>query len=422
MELGLFFQCLVNGLAIGGIYAVVASGFTLVLGAMKIMNFGQGQFYMLGAFVAYGLCEVLHLHYAIGLVAAFVAMALLGVVLQRVIIRYTYEGFFHTVLATIAFATIINQIAVITFGKTDRFMARSLRVERYSGIVVSNDKLLLLILGVLLIIALHYFMKTKVGKLCVPSDRRLPVCRASTQNRCLSSSWPGMRSRGHSRSTGTACAGRTGGYGSHIFVKILLVIIIGGMGSMPGALLAALIIGLMRVSVISSSGVQRASAHLLFAALTLLQAGGLLGNPSRFRNRGKAMRKKIIICVSLILLLLLPLVVQNSYVLHLIIYACMYSALGMGFSMMWKNRLITAGTAGFWAVGGYTSALLVTRLGIPFWLAMPAAGVASGLCRLSSPLRCVAGRSSFGMSLVSSFIVMECTWHGLLLRRLGRVA
>ena len=78
MELGLFFQCLVNGVAIGGIYAVVAAGFTLVLGAMKIMNFAQGQFYMLGAFVAYGLCDVLHLPYTVGLIAAFVAMALLG--------------------------------------------------------------------------------------------------------------------------------------------------------------------------------------------------------------------------------------------------------------------------------------------------------------------------------------------------------
>jgi branched-chain amino acid transport system permease protein len=57
----------------------------------------------------------------------------------------------------------------------------------------------------------------------------------------------------------------------------------------------------------------------------------------------------------------------------------MYSILGMGFSMMWKNRLITCGQAGFWAVGAYTSALLVTKAGISFWLAMPIAGLASAL-------------------------------------------
>ena len=284
MELGLFFQCLVNGLAIGGIYAVVASGFTLVLGAMKIMNFAQGQFYMLGAFVAYGLCEVLHLPYAIGLVAAFVAMALLGVVLQRVIIRYTYEGFFHTVLATIAFATIINQIAVITFGKTDRFMAPVIKGRTVlAGIVVSNDKLLLIFLGVLLIVALHYFMKTKIGK----------AIRAVTENQ-ETAGLQGINARRMFvivMALGCGLAGIAGALilpvlgaradmGIAIFVKILLVIIIGGMGSMPGALLAALIIGL-----IESFGYQFVGGYnelvLMCCLLPLLyfRPGGLLGKP-----------------------------------------------------------------------------------------------------------------------------------------------
>jgi branched-chain amino acid transport system permease protein len=137
-----------------------------------------------------------------------------------------------------------------------------------------------------------------------------------------------------------------------------------------------------------------------------------------------AMRKKILVAIALIMLFLFPLVVKNNYVLHLIIYACMYSALGMGFSMMWKNRLITAGTAGFWAVGGYTSALLVTKLGLPFWLAMPAGGVASALFALF--IFSIALRGGplvfFGVSLVSAFIVMEVLgtvsffggWEGLL--------
>jgi branched-chain amino acid transport system permease protein len=284
MELGLFFQCLVNGLAIGGIYAVVASGFTLVLGAMKIMNFGQGQFYMLGAFVAYGLCEVLHLPYAIGLVAAFVAMALLGVVLQKVIIRYTYGGFFHTVLATIAFATIINQIAVITFGKTDRFMAPVIKGRTVlGGIVVSNDKLLLIFLGVLLIVALHYFMKTKIGK----------AIRAVTENQ-ETAGLQGINARRMFvivMALGCGIAGIAGALilpvlgaradmGLAIFIKILLVIIIGGMGSMPGALLAALIIGL-----IESFGYQFVGGYnelvLTCCLLPLLyfRPGGLLGKP-----------------------------------------------------------------------------------------------------------------------------------------------
>lgn len=284
MNAGLFFQCVVNGLAIGGIYAVVAAGFTLILGVMKIMNFGQGQFYMLGAFVSYGLCEVFHLHYAIGLVSAFVTMAFLGIVLQRFVIRYTYEGFFHTVLATTAFATIINQIAVISFGKADRFMSPVIKGRvAISGVVVSNDKLLLIGIGIILFVALHHFMKTKVGK----------AMRAVTENQ-ETAGLQGINARQIfivTMAVGCGMAGVAGtlvlpiigaraDMGLSIFVKILLVIIIGGMGSMPGALLAALIVGL-----VESFGYQFVGGYnellLTCCLLPLLyfRPGGLLGKP-----------------------------------------------------------------------------------------------------------------------------------------------
>lgn len=120
----------------------------------------------------------------------------------------------------------------------------------------------------------------------------------------------------------------------------------------------------------------------------------------------------------------LPLVLESNYFLHLVIYVAMYSILGMGFSMMWKNRLITCGQAGFFAVGAYTSALLVTKTGISFWLTLPISGIASALFAFfifSAALR-AGPLVFFGMSLVSSFIVMEVLgtveffggWEGIL--------
>ncbi|MBW1799759.1 MAG: branched-chain amino acid ABC transporter permease [Deltaproteobacteria bacterium] len=121
-------------------------------------------------------------------------------------------------------------------------------------------------------------------------------------------------------------------------------------------------------------------------------------------------RKKIVtVIIVLILLVLLPLVITNDYILHLIIYAGMYGILGMGFSMMWKNRLISCGQAGFFAVGAYTSGMLTTATGISFWLALPIAGIVSALFALvifSAALR-AGPLVFFGMSLVSSFIIME---------------
>ena len=284
MDWGLFFQCLVNGLAIGGIYAVVASGFTLVLGTMKVFNFAQGEFYMLGAFITFGCCEVLHLHYAIALMAALGTMALLGVVLQRIIIRYTYGGFFHTVLATIAFGTIFRQTAVITFGKTDRFISPVMKGRTMMGdIMMSNDKLLLILLGVTLIALLHYFMKLKVGKAirAVTEDQEVAGLQGINARQIFVITMAlGCGLAGISGALIVPVLGATADMGHAVFVKILLVIIIGGMGSMPGALLAAFMIGMIESFGYQIVGGYNELALLCFLLpLLFLRPGGLLGRP-----------------------------------------------------------------------------------------------------------------------------------------------
>jgi len=284
VDWGLFFQCLVNGLAIGGIYAVVASGFTLVLGTMKVFNFAQGEFYMLGAFITFGCCEVLHLHYAIALMAALGTMALLGVVLQRIIIRYTYGGFFHTVLATIAFGTIFRQTAVITFGKTDRFISPVMKGRTMMGdIMMSNDKLLLILLGVTLIALLHYFMKLKVGKAirAVTEDQEVAGLQGINARQIFVITMAlGCGLAGISGALIVPVLGATADMGHAVFVKILLVIIIGGMGSMPGALLAAFMIGMIESFGYQIVGGYNELALLCFLLpLLFLRPGGLLGRP-----------------------------------------------------------------------------------------------------------------------------------------------
>ncbi len=284
MSLGLFFQCLINGLAIGGIYAMAASGFTLVLGSMKIFSFAHGEFYMLGAFVTYAVCEYLHLHYAVGLIASLLSMALLGIILQRVIIRYTYGGFFHTVLATIAFATIIRQTAVITFGKADLFMAPVVKgrfiVEE---IVLSNDKLFLILLGIALILSLHFFMKLKVGKAmrAVTEDQEVAGLQGiNARNIFMITMALGCGLAGAAGALIVPVMGASAEMGQGIFIKILLVIIIGGMGSMPGALLAAFIIGLIESFGYQFFGTYNELVLLCcMPPLIYFRPGGLLGRP-----------------------------------------------------------------------------------------------------------------------------------------------
>jgi len=135
------------------------------------------------------------------------------------------------------------------------------------------------------------------------------------------------------------------------------------------------------------------------------------------------MPEKILKAAGGLVLVALPFIVRNDYYLHLMNCIFMYSMLGMGFSIMWKNRLITCGQAGFWAVGAYTSTLLVMNAGVPFWLALLAAGIASALVALLTlSIALKAGPLQFfAITLVISFIIMQVLgvveffggWHGI---------
>lgn len=284
MTVGLFFQCLLNGLATGGIYAVVAAGFTLVLGTMKIFNFAQGEFYMLGAFIGYGICEALHLPYLVALLASFTAMAVFGALLQRIVIRYTYAGFFHTVLATIAFASIVRQTAIVSFGKGEKFMTPIVKGRMELGeMMLGYDKMLLILFGVVFLTLLHFFMKSGIGRQmrAVAEDQETAGLQGIDAQRIfLLTMAVGCGLAGISGTLIVPVLGAHADMGHDIFVKVLLVIIIGGMGSMPGALTAAFLIGL-----IESFGYQFFGSYseliLLSCLVPLLyfRPGGLLGSP-----------------------------------------------------------------------------------------------------------------------------------------------
>ena len=116
MNLDLFMQVLVNGLMSGGVYALVASGFTLILGVIQVFNFAQSQFYMLGAYVTFATVANLGFPYPVAIIAALLAMFLLGIFFHFFVIQWTLpHGFFHTMLVTIAFGNLVAQLALLTF-------------------------------------------------------------------------------------------------------------------------------------------------------------------------------------------------------------------------------------------------------------------------------------------------------------------
>jgi branched-chain amino acid transport system permease protein len=285
MTLGLFTQILVNGLIMGGIYAMVASGFTLTLGVVKIFNFAQGQFYMLGAYVCFGVVTALGMPYPVALLASFVSMFLLGALFYFGVIHKTLaSGFFHTWLITVSFGTIIGQGALLTFGNKAGVMPAVIEgAYNIGGVIIPQGKLLVIGGAIIIMVALYYFMRTKIGTSMLAAAENVGVAGLMGIN-ATQVFWV-------TTAVGCALCGFAGGLiapvfaaslfmGQTILMKALFVVMVGGMGSMSGALIAAFLVGIAE-----SFGFQYVGQWdliLIFgfiAVLLYFKPGGLIGKP-----------------------------------------------------------------------------------------------------------------------------------------------
>ena len=285
MDLALFLQLIVNGLMSGGIYALIAAGFTLILGVIQVFNFSQGQFYMLGAYVTFGIVTSLGLPYPLGVLAALAAMFLLGILFHFVIVQWTLpHGFFHTMLVTVAFSTMVGQASFLTFasdqGMVDPVIPGTLNIH---GITLNNGKLLVIGGAIVVMVALYYFMKTKIGTamLAAAENKEVAQLQGINSKRIF---WVTMAVGcglcGIAGSLIVPVLSATNNMGINAFVRSMLVVLIGGTGSMAGALVAAFIVGIVESFAFQYVGQLSLVAIFAFAAVLLFfRPGGLLGKP-----------------------------------------------------------------------------------------------------------------------------------------------
>jgi branched-chain amino acid transport system permease protein len=285
VDLGLFFQILFNGLMSGGMYALVASGFTLILGVIQVFNMAQGQFYMLGAYVTFGVASGLGLPYPVAFLAALASMALLGVLFHFGVVQWTIpQGFFHMMLVTIAFSGIVGQVSLLTFAYDQGVVAPVIRGTLEVGsVIVSKGKLLVIAGAIFVMVVLYFFMKTKMGiaMLAAAENREVAGLQGINAKRIF---WVTMAVGcglcGVAGSLIVPVLSATNTMGMNVFIRSMLVVIIGGTGSMSGALLAAFLVGV--IESFAFHFVEQASLLVIFAfaaVLIFFRPGGLLGKP-----------------------------------------------------------------------------------------------------------------------------------------------
>jgi branched-chain amino acid transport system permease protein len=283
-------QQVINGLFLGSIYALFALGYTLVFGVLDILNLAHQAVFMLCAFLALALVEGLHLHALVAMPLAVLAAGCLGLVLDRLAfrpLRGRAGSNISGLISSLAVATMIEALALAAWGPdVSRFPAGTApdRQLRLGGAVLSEVQLVIIAISLAMMVGLTLLVRrTRLGRqirAVAESPRAARVLGVNVDGVIAASFFLSSALGGAAGVLfGLAFNNVAPDMGRSVELKGLAVIILGGMGSMPGAVVAAFALGLAEVFTVAKLGSSYrdvVSFTLLFVIL-LLRPRGLLG-------------------------------------------------------------------------------------------------------------------------------------------------
>ena len=251
-------QQLVNGLAVGSIYALIALGYTMVYGTIKLINFAHGDVYMMGAFIGYFAVMVLKMNVFVALLVAMVACAVLGVVIERVAYKPLRNSTRVAALITaIGVSYLLENAMSYFFGAESRPFPSDFGTETitlFGDVSVNGKQILIFGVTVVLMALLQFIVRyTKMGK----AMRAVAVDEQAAQ--LMGIDVDGVIS--FTFALGSALAGIAGvlvgvyyntistTMGITVGLKAFVAAVLGGIGSIPGAMVGGYLIGLLETMV-----------------------------------------------------------------------------------------------------------------------------------------------------------------------------
>lgn len=246
-------SALLNSLDIGLLLFIIAVGLNIVFGVLNIINFAHGALYMLGAYLAFTLINLVGMPFWAALFLAPIGVAILAVIIDRLLLRFIYSrDVSDSLLLTFAILLIINESVRTIWGSGIQVVQPP---ELLSGSVkllgssVSTYSLFVIVIGLLLLAGLWYlFNRTRIGRIM----RAAALDREMAEALCINTRMvvTGVFAFGAWLAAvgGVVAAPMRAldpGMGDKIIIESFIVVVIGGLGSFPGALLGAIVLGLI---------------------------------------------------------------------------------------------------------------------------------------------------------------------------------
>jgi branched-chain amino acid transport system permease protein len=292
-----FLQQLVNGISLGSIYALIALGYTMVYGVLRLINFAHGDVYMLGAYVGYYLSRRLKGNEpSLGgallvMLGAMLACAVIGVIIERFAYRPVRRAARLTLLITaIGVSLFIENAAQLVFGPDPKFFPSLAPRADFlvGGVRLTSEQLTVISVSFILMILLRFFiLKTRTGKAMRAVSFNLDTAKLMgiSTDRIIAITF----------GLGSALAAAAGVLigmqipkidplmGINYGLKAFVAAVLGGIGNVPGAVLGGLLIGASEVMVVGylSSTFRDAIAFGILILVLLLRPQGILGRAQK---------------------------------------------------------------------------------------------------------------------------------------------
>ena len=283
-----FIQTLISGLSLGSIYALIALGYTMVYGIAKMLNFAHGDIIMIGAYTAFYAMTAFHLHPIFSVVLAVITSTLLGVVIEKVAYTPLRSAPRLSLLITaIGISFLLENGAQLLFGADTKSMDTLVPGNvTFGPVTVSYTAILTIIVAVIAMVALTLLVqKTKLGKAmrAVSEDMGAAQLMGISLNRTISFTFAIGSALAGIGSVLYLCAYQQASptMGSMLGLKAFVAAVLGGIGSIPGAMIGGFAIGLLE-ALVSAVGLSIWKDGVVFAILIvvlLVKPTGILGRP-----------------------------------------------------------------------------------------------------------------------------------------------
>ena len=286
-----FITYLINGISLGSVYAIIALGYTMVYGIAKMLNFAHGDVIMIGCYTVFTIVSTLNLPTWLGMIISIVLCTVLGITIEAVAYRPLRQASssLAVLITAIGVSYLLQNVALLIFGaNTKSFTSvvniNALKLGTDGALTITGDTIVTILACIIIMIALTMFVnKTKAGQamLAVSEDKGAAQLMGINVNATISLTF----------AIGSALAAIAGmllcsAYpaltpytGSMPGIKAFVAAVFGGIGSIPGAFIGGIILGIIEIlsKAYISSQLSDAIVFLVLIVVLVVKPTGILG-------------------------------------------------------------------------------------------------------------------------------------------------